>query len=79
MGHLKRFFQWLSEQPGYKSRLRYSEAEYFNLSEKETRIATAKRSKPVPTIDQINHVIDTMPANSEIERRNRALIAYSGC
>ncbi len=23
LGHLKRFFQWLSWQPGYKSRLRY--------------------------------------------------------
>jgi len=32
---LKRFFQWLSGQPGYKSRIRYPDSEYFNLSEKE--------------------------------------------
>src|SRR5450631_2567797 len=38
---LKKFFQWLAWQPGYKSRLQYSDAEYFNLSGKDTRIATA--------------------------------------
>ena len=37
---LKRFFQWLAGQPGFRSRLNYGDAEYFNLSEKETRIAT---------------------------------------
>jgi len=26
--NLKRFFQWLTLQPGYKSRLKYSDAEY---------------------------------------------------
>lgn len=30
--HLKRFFTWLAEQPGYRSRLRYGDAEYFNLA-----------------------------------------------
>ena len=29
--------------PGYKSRLQYSDAEYFNLSDKDTRVATAQR------------------------------------
>src|ERR1700722_5162103 len=31
---LKRFFQWLAFQPGFRSRFQYSDAEYFNLSEK---------------------------------------------
>ena len=46
---LKRFFQWLALQPGCKSRLQYSDAEYFNLTDKDTRIATAKRQQRVPT------------------------------
>ena len=29
---LKRFFIWLAGQPGYKSKISYSDAEYFNLS-----------------------------------------------
>jgi len=36
LSDLKRFFVWLAGQPGYKSRISYSDAEYFNLSAKET-------------------------------------------
>jgi integrase len=74
---LKRFFVWLAGQPGYKSRISYSDAEYFNLSAKETRIAKATRPPRVPTLEQIRHVIQTMPAITEIERRDRALIAFT--
>ena len=74
---LKRFFQWLAMQTGYKSRIQYTDADYFNLSEKDTRIATAKRQQKVPTIEQIKHVINTMPTSIEIERRNRTLIAFT--
>lgn len=75
--HLKRFFQWLAREPGYKSRIQYSDADYFNLSEKDARIATAQREKKAPTLEQVKHAIAQMPANSEIERRNRALIAFT--
>jgi integrase len=74
---LKRFFQWLAREPGYKSRVQYSDAEYFNLSDKDTRIATAQREQKTPTLEQIRHVINTMPARTDIERRNRALIAFT--
>ena len=74
---LKRFFQWLAWQPGYKSRFQYSDAEYFNLSDKDTRVATAQREQKVPTLEQIKHVINTMPAETDIERRNRALVAFT--
>jgi len=76
LSHLKRFFQWLAGQAGYRSRFTYSDADYFNLSEKETRVATARRSRPVPTLEQIKHVIAQMPSTNDIERRNRALVAF---
>jgi integrase len=74
---LRNFFQWLAGQPGYKSRLQYSDADYFNLSDKEVRIAKAGREQVAPTIEQVKHVIASMPAGTEIERRNRALIAFT--
>src|SRR5262245_27213619 len=74
---LKRFFAWLAGQPGYKSRISYSDAEYFSLSAKDTRIAKAHREARVPTLEQIRHAIRTMPATTEIERRDRALIAFT--
>jgi integrase len=73
---LKRFFQWLSLQPGFKSRFQYSDAEYFNLSDKDTRVAVARRGQKAPTPEQIRHVVNTMPISTEVELRNRALIAF---
>lgn len=77
LSNLKAFFKWLADRPGYKSHISHADAEYFNLSEKETRIATAHRIGRAPTIEQIRHVLESMPAQSDIERRNRALIAFT--
>jgi integrase len=74
---LKRFFIWLAGQPGYKSRISYADAEYFNLSVKDTRVAKAGRPARVPTLEQIRHVIHTMPTTTEVERRDRALVAFT--
>jgi integrase len=77
MGQLRNFFHWLAGQPGYKSQLQYSDAEYFNISDKEMRIATARREQKAPTLEQVKHVISNMPRDTEIERRNRALVAFT--
>lgn len=74
---LRAFFIWLAGQPGYKSRITYADAEYFNLSEKDVRIARASRARPVPTLEQVHHVLATMPARTDIELRNRALVAFA--
>ena len=49
LAHLKRFFHWLAGQPGYRSRLQYSDADYFNLSDMDARVATARRESVGPT------------------------------
>ncbi|MCW3849489.1 hypothetical protein OF829_19805 [Sphingomonas sp. LB-2] len=77
LSNLRAFFVWLAGQPGYKSRIQYSDADYFNLSEKDVRIARASRPKPVPTLEQVHHVLATMPSVTDIERRIRALIAFA--
>jgi site-specific recombinase XerD len=74
---LKRFFVWLAGQPGFRSRISYSDAEYFNLSAKEARVARARRGERMPTLEQIRHVINEMPTATEIDLRNRALIAFT--
>lgn len=74
---LREFFIWLAGQPGYKSRIAYADADYFNLNEKDVRIAKASREKPVPTLEQVHRVLATMSAATDIEQRNRALIALA--
>ena len=79
---LRNFFHWLAGQPGYRSRISYADADYFNMSEKDSRIAKRRAPERVPSLEQINHLLTVMPAVSDIERRNRAVIAFallSGC
>ena len=77
LAHLKRFFQWLAIQPGYKAKIHYADAEYLNFSDKDTRVATARRPPRVPTLEQVQHVIRTMPATTEGDQRDRALVAFA--
>lgn len=74
---VKTFYQWLAREPGYRSRLNYSDAEYFNPSANDSRIATTRREGPTPDLAQIHHVLDTMPAETAIEKRDRAVIAFA--
>jgi integrase len=74
---LKAFFVWLAQQPGFRSRMKIADAEYFNPPDNLSRVATARRYKACPTIKQVRSMLDVMPANNEIERRDRALIAFA--
>lgn len=74
---LKAFFFWLAGQPGYKARIAYADADYFNPSAHDSRIATARRESRAPSLEQVLHVLSQMPANSDIEKRDRAIIAFT--
>jgi integrase len=74
---LKAFFQWLAGQPGFRSKLTYSDAEYFNPSANDDRIARAVRDRSVASVEQIRRVLSSMPAESNIQKRDRALIAFT--
>jgi site-specific recombinase XerC len=77
LGMLKAFFLWLAGEPDYRARIKYADAEYFNAPESLARVATARRHKACPTLEQIRIVLKAMPASTEIERRNQALVAFT--
>lgn len=74
---VKAFFVWLADQSGYRSRIRYTDADYFNLSNNDSRVAKAVRERPSPSMEQIHLVLSTMPTITDIERRDRAVIAFT--
>jgi len=76
MNHLKAFFLWLQCKQGFRTKIHLPDIEYFRLSLKDTRIARNPKHKPVPTPEQIERVLHSMPADTEIALRNRALIAF---
>jgi integrase len=71
------FIFWLAGQSGYRSRISYSDADYFRLSAKDVRIAKSTRERSVPTPEQIRSCLAAMPSTTDIEKRNRALIAFT--
>ena len=73
---LKKFFCWLAGQSGYRSKLTYADADYFSLPEKDVRVARATRERQPPTPEQILHTLRTMPSGTEIEQRDRTLVAF---
>lgn len=72
----KAFFSWLAGQSGYR-RISYTDAEYFNPSSNDSRIATARRERPAPSIEQIRYVVSSIAVTNDINRRDRALIAFA--
>jgi integrase len=71
------FFSWLADQPEYRSRFTESDAEHFNLSLAESRAGRAQRPRSFPTLEQVHHVLASMPHATDIELRDRALIALT--
>ena len=74
--HLKMLFQYLVTQKGFRAKINYSDIEYFNLSEKDTRIGNTKRKRSVATIQQIMQTLEAMPCSTAMEMRDRALVAF---
>lgn len=76
INQLKAFFRWLVMQPGYKT-ICAADIAYFNLSEREIKIAKQPRRKRFPTLEQIRRCIHAMPATTAIEKRDRTLVAFT--
>jgi len=77
--NLKGFFEWLSCQKGYHSRVKRLDVEYINFGDVSTR---GDIYKSFPSLEQVRKVIFNMPDNTDIEKRNKALIAFvmlTGC
>ena len=63
-------------QSRYKSRIAYHDADYFSLSQRDGRIARTRPEKAAPSVEQVQHVLRSMPCGDAIERRDRALVAF---
>ena len=74
--NLKQFFIWLRDQKGYE-KIKLTEIDYFNMSENDIAIAKGKKFKNYPTLEQIRKVVLSLPHDTEIEKRDRALIAFT--
>jgi integrase len=75
---LKRFLGWLGQQSGHRSRIRRTDIEYLNLADRDVRAAKAPADRAVPSLDQVRRAFAAMPAETLVDRRNRAILALLG-
>lgn len=72
---LREFTLWLSQQDGFRSRIRAADADYFNLSRRDEAEARAAPSRPAPSIKQAKRALALMPATSPRQMRDKAVFA----
>ena len=73
---LRSFFLWLADQPGCRSKLRHCAADWFSPDRKSEAARRSSTWKPHPSLEQMRHVILSMPADTVHQRRDRALMAF---
>ncbi|HEY5411247.1 MAG TPA: tyrosine-type recombinase/integrase [Caulobacteraceae bacterium] len=73
--HLKGFFEWLSRERGYRRSVKFADAAYFKTSANDARVATARRPRPAPSLEQVHHVLAAMPTQTPYQRRDRAVVS----
>lgn len=74
---VKKFFEWLSEQPRYKSKILKDNIAFLRLSKKDAQIARMGTTKRMPTLEDAEKIIMGIEPRSEIDHRDRALISLA--
>ena len=76
LGRVEKFFRWLAGQPGFKTRIHYADVECFGLSRRDQAIARQRsQEQPTPALEQVLAAIRALPADTDLQLRDRALMA----
>lgn len=73
---LKEFFKWMRGE-GFSKQIKLHDIGYLNLSAKDISIATSKKEPEYPSLEQIRTAVNAMPSSTELERRDRAVVAFT--
>ncbi|MCV0428507.1 MAG: site-specific integrase [Roseibium sp.] len=73
--NLRQFLVWLGNQPGHRSMDR-TLPDYCKPSRRHTALAKVKRGKHIPSPDEIRTLLASMPIETIMQRRDRAIVAF---
>ena len=74
---VKSFFQWMVMDERIKGKKARKPISALRLKRSDRTASKARQARPIATIAQIEAAIMAMPKTTAIERRNRALIAFT--
>jgi integrase len=75
MAVMREFVLWLSQQDGFRSKIRPADAQYFNLSRRDEAEARAAPERPAPSLTQAKRALLLMPASTPRELRDKAVFS----
>lgn len=76
MKQLHNFYEWLSKQKRFKHLSDI--VDYFNLSKKDKKLeySNEQELKEYPTLDYVKELVNSIPNETDTDKRNRALISF---
>ena len=74
---VKTFFQWMVMDERIKGKIARKPINALRLKRKDRTASKARKARSIATIAQIEATVKAMPKTTAIERRNRALIAFT--
>ena len=74
---VQKFFRWLHQQKGFHNKITVEVIDYLNLSKKDKALARCGKIKNIPTLAYVKKLISTIPPDTEVNKRDRALIAFT--
>lgn len=75
MATMRAFTLWLSQQEGFRRRIKASDANYFRLSLRDEAEARAAPERPAPSYNQAKKALADMPCATPRQMRDRAIFA----
>lgn len=75
--NIREFFKWLAMHPKFSRKLNIQAIAFLQLSQNEQRASYSSKPRPIPTVDEVNKVLVTMPNETDSDKRNRAIIAFT--
>lgn len=76
LANVRDFYVWLSNEQGFRKSIKPNDIAYLKPSLKELAMTRVQGFRNFPTLDQVKTVILNMPHKTDIEKRNRALVAF---
>jgi len=75
MATLREFILWLSQQDGFRSKIKIGDADYFRLSNRDDAEARAAPERPAPSMNQAHKALSLMPKTTPRQKRDKAVFA----
>jgi integrase len=70
---MREFILWLSQQEGYRSKIKPADADYFKMSRRDEAEARAAPPRPAPSVNQAKRALSLMPNAGPIDLRNKTV------